>query len=260
MKKVFYPLFAICLITASCSDEGSTKNADSMSISSCYLVKNNTAQSESFSSPVGMYILTEDGKPYEGDGIYNATYRSGTWSMNTPVFITKAGKVYSYFPYRSVDKLPELAVNMSEQTDLLYSKVASAVAPGSTALSIKLYHALSRLSVSVEGEEITEMSLESPLTCKFNIITGAFSDKTNGSVTVHSGRMLVIPHTAVATELKITLKTGKQYSYSVSGTEYRTGEDYTYQFRLNENRDKLEILSFSVEDWINDNNYNDYLR
>ena len=260
MKKVFYPLFAICLITASCSDDDSTKRADNMSINSCYLIKNNTTQSESFSSPIGMYILTDDGQPYDGNGVFNATYNSGTWSMNAPVYVTKAGKVYSYYPYRPTDTPSSLALDMSGQVDVLYSKVPSTIAPGSSTLSIKLYHALSKLTVSVEGEKIAKISLASPVKCKFDICTGAFINKEPGIVTVPTDQMLIIPHTATDTEIKITLKTGKEYSYSVSGTEFQSGENYTYQFRLNENRDKLEILSFSVEDWINDNNHNDYLR
>ena len=79
-------------------------------------------------------------------------------------------------------------------------------------------------------------------------------------MTSTDGRLFVVPHVTVGKEMIITLKSGKQYTYSVDGTEFRAGESYTYEFQLNEDRDKLEILDISVEDWINDNNYNDYLR
>ena len=258
MKKVFYPLLSVCLIAASCSSDDKAGNAE-MSISSCYVMKNNSTRLESFSSPIGMYVLTEDGQLY-GDGTYYASYSSGAWSMNSPVYVTKAGSVYSYFPYKSGDTPPDLTVNMNDQEDFLYSKVAASIAPGSSSLSVKLYHALSQLTVSVEGEEIASLSLQSPTTCKLNICTGVFTGSVPGKVTAQSGQLLVIPHTAVGTEIKIVLKDGKEYAYPVSGTNYRTGENYTYLFQLNENREKLRIVSFSVEDWINDEPHKDYLR
>ena len=119
---------------------------------------------------------------------------------------------------------------------------------------------MSQLVVSVKGEEVTGLSLSSPVTCRFNICTGEFTDLQSGQVASTGGRLFVVPHVTVGKEMLITLKSGKQYTYSVDGTEFRAGESYTYEFQLNEDRDKLEILDISVEDWINDNNYNDYLR
>ena len=261
MKKLLLPLFSICLITASCGDDDNAKSTNNMSISSCYMVKSNAVKQENFtspSSPIGLYVLSEDGRPYEGNGLFSASLSSGSWSMSSPVYVSKAGKVYSYYPYLPTDTAPVLPVDAAAQVDLLYSKVPSAIAPGSASLSIRFYHALSRLTVSVEGEEVAKLSFTSPLTSKFNICSGAFTDKVQGVVTVSSGQMLVVPHTA-STELKITLGSGKEYSYPVSGIEFRSGETCAFQFRLNDNREKLEVLSFSVEDWVEENNYNDYL-
>lgn len=258
MKKVFYLLVFISLIAASCSNEDKQKDNAQMSINSCYVLQNNT-ELESFNHPIGMYILNQKGNPYE-KGTYYANYESGNWHLNEPVYVSEKGSVYAYFPYKSSDVLPELSIDMTKQEDLLYSKLAVAIAPGSSALSIKLYHALSQLSVSVAGEKISSVSLYSPVRCKFNICSGAFTDSTMGNVTSQSDKILVIPHTAAGTDLIITLQDGKQYSYSLEGAVYRSGENYTYQFQLNDNREKLEIVSFTVEDWINDEIYNDYLR
>lgn len=260
MKKVIFPL-ALCLITAACGgDENDGKTEPEMKISSCYVVSSSSGQSENFSSPVGMYITSEAGQPYEGSGVWSASYKSGAWAMDKPVYVTKAGKVYAYYPYSSNDSPPVLPLDMTKQTDVLYSRVAFPIAPGSVSLSVKLYHALSKLVVSVKGEEVTGLSLSSPVTCRFNISTGEFTDLQSGQVASTGGRLFVVPHVTVGKEMLITLKSGKQYTYSVDGTEFRAGESYTYEFQLNEDRDKLEILDISVEDWINDNNYNDYLR
>ncbi|MCO7113074.1 fimbrillin family protein [Bacteroides uniformis] len=180
MKKVIFPL-ALCLITAACGgDENDGKTEPEMKISSCYVVSSSSGQSENFFSPVGMYITSEAGQPYEGSGVWSASYNSGAWAMDKPVYVTKAGKVYAYYPYSSNDSPPVLPLDMTRQTDVLYSRVASPIAPGSVSLSVKLYHALSKLVVSVKGEEVTGLSLSSPVTCRFNICTGEFTDLQSG--------------------------------------------------------------------------------
>ena len=179
MKKVIIPL--LCLITAACGgDENDGKTEPEMKINSCYVVSSSSGQSENFSSPVGMYITSEAGQPYEGSGVWSASYNSGAWAMDKPVYVTKAGKVYAYYPYSSNDSPPVLPLDMTKQTDVLYSRVASPIAPGSVSLSVKLYHALSKLVVSVKGEEVTGLSLSSPVTCRFNICTGEFTDLQSG--------------------------------------------------------------------------------
>ena len=48
--------------------------------------------------------------------------------MDKPVYVTKAGKVYAYYPYSSNDSPPVLPLDMTKQTDVLYSRVASPIA------------------------------------------------------------------------------------------------------------------------------------
>ena len=256
MRKTTYFLFAIFFLASCGKEENEPPVENRMDISSCYVVSNNI-QSENFSSPIGLYILSEDNTPYD-DGLYYASLVSGTWSINAPVYVTKKGLVYAYYPYRSDYELPLMAVNMSDQVDILYSKTSSAIAQGSSSLSIRLYHALSQLTVSVENEEVSGISLQSPITGKFDICSGGFSELVSGDVAASSGKLLIVPHSSTA-EIKISLKDGKEYTYSVSGMSFVAGENYTYQFKLNANREKLEITSFTIEDWINDKVHNDYL-
>lgn len=264
MKKLLCPLFVLCLLGSSCSKDNSpVENEDGqMNISSCYVVKNNNTLSENFSSPIGLYVLTEDNQPYDADSYKNfASLVSGQWKVNVPVYVEKKGKVYAYYPYMSGDNPEMLDVNMANQVDLLYSKTAVPIAPGSSSLSVKMYHALSQLSVNVEGEEVVGLTLQSPLTARFNVRTGSFSSLVDGVVSSSFGNMLLIPHTVPeGREMTIRLKDGSEYSYSLAGSVFKSGENPTFQFKLNANRETLEIISFTVEDWINDNVYNDYLR
>lgn len=264
MKKLLFSLLAFCLVFVSCSKESApVENGESrMEISSCYVVKNNNTLSENFASPIGLYILTEDNLPYDNSSYKNsASLISGQWKINAPVYVEKPGKVYAYYPYKSGDNPEALAVDMTGQVDILYSKASTPIAPASSSLSVKLYHALSQVTVSVENEEIAGLSLLAPLTGQFNACTGVFSQQTTGVVSSSSGKLLLIPHIPAGdTEMSIRLKGGTEYMYSLSGMDFQPGENYTFQFKLNANRETLEITSISIEDWINDNIYNDYLR
>lgn len=252
----------LCLLPLfSCNgNDSSNTELPTMSIKSCFVIENNN-QSENFSSPIGLYILTEDKKPYDKDSYKNfASLIHGNWQVNTPVYITGKGLVYAYYPYRTTDSSPLLAINMGDQDDLLYCKVPSPIEAGNSAPSLKLSHALSQIVVTVENEEIVSISLTSPLTGSFNICSGIFTDLVHGKVSSPSGQLLVIPHIATQTEMKIQLKNGNEYRYAISHMEYVAGENYTYQFKLNASREKLEFTSVTVEDWINDFVFQDYLK
>lgn len=261
MKKFLYVILPILAIGCSSESPETTEPEIEMSITSCYVVKNDI-QSESFSSPIGLYILSETGQPYNEDSYKNsASYLSGSWALNSPVLITQKGMLYAYYPYpASSNELPNLTVDMSKQVDLLYSKTPSIMSTGASSLSVKLHHAMSQVTVEVVGEEVSSLSIYSPLTGKFNICSGAFTGLNYGVVGAPSESLLIVPHSATGTELNIKLKNGDEYTYSVDGMMFRPGENYTYQFTLQDNREFLEIQSVSVEEWVNDFTHNDYLR
>jgi len=260
MKHFIFPILSILLLTACGGSDPDPVQESEMSINSCYVVRNSNL-SENFNSPIGLYILDSEGQPYDSSSYKNsASLVSGVWSVTNPVYIDGAGSLYAYYPYFVTDNPPSLSVNVSHQVDLLYSKSPVSLGPGNSSLSIKLYHAMSQLQVSVEDEEIGMLSLQSPLTGKFNICNGVYSSLVYGLTSSSSGDILVIPHTAAGTELKILLKSGSEYTYSIDKMTFSPGENYKYEFKLNDNREKLEIRSFSVEEWINDFVHNDYLR
>lgn len=263
MKKLLFSLF-VSLSFLSCSKDSAPAEREEkqMSISSCYVVKNDNTQSENFASPIGLYILSEDNLPYDNVSYKNsASLVTGQWKIAAPVYVEKPGKVYAYYPYQSGDSPEALAVNMTNQVDLLYSKAVASIAPGSSSLSVKLHHALSQITVTVEDEEVSGLSLSSPLTGEFNVCTGSIKLLTTGVLDVSTGSLLIVPHAPAAnTEMAIRLKSGSGYRYSLAGMEFKPGENYTFAFKLNANRETLEITSFSVENWISDKIYNDYLR
>jgi lipoprotein len=266
MRKFLCFLILICLLLASCSSDSSTipggKNDMQMSISSCYVVKNDNSQSENFVSPIGLYLLSEDNQPYDNLSYKNsASLVDGQWKIAVPVYVEKNGKVYAYCPYQSGDNPEALAVNMANQVDLLYSKAATSIAPGSSSLSVKLHHAFSQITVAVENEEVSNLSLPSPMTGNFDVCTGSFTRLASGAVNVSSDNLLIVPHVPVTgTEMTICLKNGMDYRYSLSGMDLKPGETYVFKFKLNADRETLEIASFSVVDWVVRENHVDYLR
>lgn len=267
MRNLLCFFFFISSILVSCSKDGNDDDPAEgeevkMSISSCYVVKNDNSQSENFASPIGLYLLSEDNRPYDNTSYRNsASLVGGQWKIAVPVYVEKPGKVYSYCPYRSGDNPEALAVDMANQVDLLYSKAVANIAPGSSSLSVKLHHALSQITVTVEGEVVSGISLVSPLSAEFNVCTGLFAQQVTGVVNVNSDNLLIIPHApAVNTEMTIRLKNGSSYQYSLANMDLKPGETYVFKFKLNTNRETLEITSFSVVDWVIRENHVDYLR
>ena len=61
-------------------------------------------------------------------------------------------------------------------------------------------------------------------------------------------------------DLRISLKGGREYTYAISNMDYVQGESYTYKFKLNEDREQLQITSVGVEDWVPGSIHEDYLR
>lgn len=261
MKRIIYILFSLSFLFTSCSDDGEPDaKTSAMSINSCYVLESNNI-AENFASPIGLYVLNEDNQPYDPDSYKNsANLIHSDWQISTPVYVVGKGLVYAYYPYRPADSLPLMDIDMQQQTDILYTKVPSPIEPGNSALTLKLYHALSQIMISVEDEEVASVALYSPVTATLDICTSLFSNLKYNEVSCSSGQLLIIPHKMSKGEMKICLKSGNTYTYEISNMGFSPGENYTYKFKLNSNREKLEISSVTVENWINDYTHNDYLR
>ena len=266
MRKLLCFFFLSSLILVSCNKDSNNEPAEreemKMSISSCHVVKNDNSQSENFASPIGLYLLSEDNQPYDNISYQNsASLVGGQWKIAVPVYVEKPGKVYSYYPYHSGDNPEALVINMVNQVDLLYSKTVANIAPGSSSLSVKLHHALSQIMVAVENEEVSSLSLPSPITGLFNVCTGFFTEQMMGVANADSDNLLIIPHLPASnTEMTIHLKNASSYQYSLAGMDFKPGETYIFKFKLNANRETLEVTSLSVEDWVIHENHVDYLR
>lgn len=266
MRKILYILFFVGTGIVSGCTKAHPDTPDvpdpvgpSLRINSCMTIEDENAN-ENLLSPIGLYVTTEENQPYNGDSYRNyATLTHGQWLINAPIYIIGKGLVFAYYPYNASDQLPSLSVDMSTQTDLLCQKVPLTIDSGSEGIAIELSHMLSQIIVTVENEEVESISLTSPATGVFNLFTGDFSDLQDDEVTVHSDHLLVIPHSA-DTDMTICLKNGERYLYSLSGTTYIGGESYTYSFKLNKYREKLEITSVTVKDWISGFIHQDYLR
>lgn len=263
MNKRIYSSALLCTLIAflvSCSGDNSpAAETATMQIKSCSVFSNNIL-SANFASPIGLYILKEDNQPYVPNSHKNSAYLSGEkWVVNTPVYITGKGKVYAYFPYSSSGSFPKILVDMSKQVDILFTKTPSIIDAGNFSLALTLSHALSQIVVSVENEEVESLSFLSPASGAFNISSGIFSDLTVGEVKTSSGKLLVIPHSCTGSEIKFKLKSGNEYTYAISNIDFMRGESYAYEFKLNADREQLEILSVTVEEWVNDSIFQDYI-
>lgn len=259
MKKIISILFVLPVLL-SCSKENSDTPVPGniAHLTSCMLYQNHSTVSESFSSPIGLYVLKEDNSPYGENYINSASFNKDKWGIASPVYITSPGKVYSYFPYVPGVNPERIPIDATKQIDWLYSRTPVSISPGNSSFSSNLYHAMSRIFVSVESETVREISLTAPVSALFNVCTGKFSEPISGTLSTVTGELLLIPHTS-SSELRIILSSGKEYTYSLAASTFLSGESLSYNFRLNENREKLEVISFSIQNWTAEKSYSDYI-
>lgn len=268
MEKILSTLFIVTMLAIiySCSEPANGEEppepipARALQINSCMTIENENVN-ENLLSPIGLLVTTTDGNPYNEESYKTyATLTHSQWIIQSPVYITGQGLVRAYYPYEASAALPILEIDLKNQVDLLYQKSPIGIDAGSEGVNIELSHALSQVNVNVEYEDVASLSLHAPVKSNFNIITGAFNDMQYGEVTAQGGQLLLIPHSLDNADLIITLKNGESYTYSLSSVTYNSGENYTYSFQLNKYREKLEIISITIKDWVTGFIHQDYLR
>lgn len=85
-------------------------------------------------------------------------------------------QVYPLQPHKAIDM---------QLSNLIYYIVKNPVefASGKSSVNLVLHHALSRIVVKVDNQTVISLSIESPITGNFDVITGNFADLVTGTVT-----------------------------------------------------------------------------
>ncbi len=175
--------------------------------------------------------------------------------------------VYAYYPYiEQIGNNKSVAVQVAEnqqldkayyQSDLLVAK-ATDLAPQASPVELVFSHALSQISISLEGDEELAGS-------KTFVISGLKSNGwlnlEEGSVSVGSAEASIVPMATTATEfsavvipqsgyVSFRLEIGsEQFTYSTD-VEYQAGFRYHYSLRVNlQEPQSMSIVSTIIAPW-----------
>ena len=274
-------LLMACTLLAACSDEVDeyipTDAQSKLSITiglnqteSRGIITGNTLPD---GSEIG--ILLDDGTSTDYDNIDNIRFTAATqdglqkWSPDKPVYLTKTpGSLYAYYPYKAGTDLSAIPVDVSSQIDYLYAEPVKNVNEDKSNVSITLKHMLTNIKVSIargtyEGigniSNITIHSQGFGTTGTFNaaqespafVTTQGADNAIPQSVTTTLGGtatdILVVP-TGETKPITVTA-TIDDKEYTVSSDEVTLNNGSSYQYSLNLNATKLEIVGISIEPW-----------
>ena len=220
-------------------------------------------------------ILLDDGTSTDYDNIDNIRFTAATqdglqkWSPDKPVYLTTTpGSLYAYYPYKAGTDLSAIPVDVSSQIDYLYAEPVKNVNEDNSNVSITLKHMLTNIKVSIargtyEGigniSNITIHSQGFGTTGTFNaaqespafITTQGADNAIRQDITTTLGGtatdILVVP-TGVTKPITVTA-TIDDKEYTVSSDEVTLNNGNSYQYSLNLNATKLEIVGVSIEPW-----------
>lgn len=105
----------------------------------------------------------------------------------------------------------------------------------------------SQITVAVENEEVAGLSLLSPMTENLHVCVGSFTQLTSGVVNVSSGNLLIVFTSGSGCGNDDLSEEWFLLSVFLAGMDLKPGETYVFKFKLNANRETLEIASFSVQ-------------
>ena len=141
-------------------------------------------------SAVGVCLTTVQGADYDGKGYYNIRYVaegagvSQSWSSENPIMLSStAGVAVAYYPYSDKEDLAvsSLPVEITSQTDYMYSGKISGLDVASPEADITMQHAMTDIRFNlVLGDytgsaDVTEIAVASPA-----LASSAMLDATTG--------------------------------------------------------------------------------
>lgn len=252
----YFPIFIFTLATAL---TGCSSSQNSVPETDSYLhIRSCRAQGESITgiNDFGLFVTTEDGSNYDtNSNNAHVILQSDKWEI-PPISIksNNPGKLFAYYPYIDDATVTGITVNLLPQTDYLFSK-GQTVTSTSYTPDIELHHVLSKVTVSVNDESVSDISVaDYPMTGVLNLFAGTLT-KNNGKGTITSGKseILLFPGSNEGLTFDITYQ-GESYQYSPADTDYEAGKEYTYSLILQENN-QLTISQVTIRNWQIGGNY-----
>ena len=229
---------------------------------------------------IGLFVQGASTVEYEGSTYQNVPYQSygsstsQTWQGATILLSSAMGRAFAYWPYS--DGLPadytKVPVDLTTQTDWLYSGWNVSLSNKQPNLTLTMNHALTAIEFDVKRGDYTGTAQLTGVTMsgaalgktgKLNVSDGSWSEVATGMIGV-SGlgiqlqtspamavKLLAIPISGAerAFEARFTID-GKVFPISLGCTEdYAAGKKYMYTITLN--GQGLSVGEVTVTGWTN---------
>ena len=205
----------------------------------------------------------------------SASYENGKWSISPTVELKEGDQAYlfAFYPYGANLTKPEaIPVDITAQTDYLYSGSAVSVSYSSPQGSLKMQHASSILAFNISkgryegaGELSSIKITDIPVKGTLNIASGIINSTEKGDYTITANKqidtewvkdlpqMFCLPFKSNGQDITVAfLIDGKDYSINLPKTDIETGMKYIFHLVITNNgmtvlADLTEKISLNKE-------------
>lgn len=205
----------------------------------------------------------------------SASYENGKWSISPTVELKEGEQAYlfAFYPYGANLTKPEaIPVDITAQTDYLYSGSAVSVSYSSPQGSLKMQHASSILAFNISkgryegaGELSSIKITDIPVRGTLNIASGIINSTEKGGYTITANKqidtewvkylpqMFCLPFKSNGQDITVAfLIDGKEYSINLPKIDIETGMKYIFHLVITNNgmtvlADLTEKISLNKE-------------
>lgn len=205
----------------------------------------------------------------------SASYENGKWSISPTVELKEGEQAYlfAFYPYGANLTRPEaIPVDITAQTDYLYSGSAVSVSYSSPQGSLKMQHASSILAFNISkgryegaGELSSIKITDIPVRGTLNIASGIINSTEKGGYTITANKqidtewvkdlpqMFCLPFKSNGQDITVAfLIDGKEYSINLPKIDIETGMKYIFHLVITNNgmtvlADLTEKISLNKE-------------
>jgi hypothetical protein len=285
-KKINFGLLLFVIMLSACSsgsgggsDDGGGSKSASLAITTNIYTR---AVMTSFSSGNKMNLFVKNiGNPTATDYKENvsASFSNSSWSIspNVELKADKSAYIYAFYPYSASNtNASAIPVDLSSQTDYLYSGSAVSVNASSPSASLTMKHAMSMLAFNISNQSYTGTGNLTAITISgdavytagtLNVESGTITGTTKGDYQFSKNKTIVaagwtsdlpqafcIPFKSTGKNVSVTMTIdSKTYSFFIPSMEVSMGMKYIFHIALTDNGltiipNKTETISLNKED------------
>ncbi len=277
LKTIKMMTLALTVVFNACSNEKEEPQPQSAQLSISTSIQTRTVITEfAAGDKMNLYVKGESSvnSTDKVPGV-SASYENGKWSISPTVELKEGEQAYlfAFYPYGANLTKPEaIPVDITEQTDYLYSGSAVSVSYSSPQGSLKMQHASSILAFNISkgryegaGELSSIKITDIPVRGTLNIASGIINNTEKGDYTIIANKqidtewvkdlpqMFCLPFKSNGQDITVAfLIDGKDYSINLPKTDIETGMKYIFHLVITNNgmtvlADLTEKISLNKE-------------